>query len=95
LTAETALVFSTPPARSVFRMVHCFVLRQTRELESQPQNEVKDLDVPTMDSGVFSGFGPKKSEKTLKKREKVLAFPEIRGILKSHYASKQSGQLQF
>jgi hypothetical protein len=50
---------------------------------------------PTMDFRAFSGCDPKKSEKTLKKHEKVLAFPGIRGILMSHYASKQSGPLQF
>jgi len=68
---------------------------QTRELESLPQNEVKNRVVPIMDSSGFFEHDPKKSEKTLKKHEKVLAFLGIRGILMSHYALKQGGPLQF
>jgi len=52
-------------------------------------------DIPIMDSCFFFVYAPKKTEKTLKKREKVLAFPGIRGILMFHYALKQGAPLQF
>jgi hypothetical protein len=81
--------------RETARRAGPFSSGQTRELERKPRNEAESRDVPNMDLPAFFRPLPKKNEKTLKKHEKVLAFPGNHDILSFHYASKQGCPLQF